>query len=76
MRRMMNSQDLDIITENRYEAVIVTSRRARHLNSKRLATMARMENDPDIEIETRKITGIAMKDFVEGKVNYTKPDKQ
>jgi len=76
MRRMMNSEDLDKVTTNRYEAVIVTSRRARHLNSKRLATLARMENNPELELETRKITGIAMKDFVEGKVNYTKPDKE
>ena len=76
MRRMMNSEDLDKVTTNRYEAVIVTSRRARHLNSKRLATLARMENNPELQIETRKITGIAMKDFVDGKVNYTKPDKQ
>lgn len=76
MRRMMNSEDLDKVTTNRYEAVIVTSRRARHLNSKRLATLARMENNPELQLETRKITGIAMKDFVDGKVNYTKPDKQ
>lgn len=76
MGRMMNSEDLDKITTNRYETVIVTSRRARHLNSKRLATMARLENDPDLEIDTRKITGIAMKDFVEGKVTYVKPDNQ
>lgn len=76
MGRIMNSEDLDKITTNRYEAVIVTSRRARHLNSKRLATLARMENDPELEIDTRKITGIAMKDFVEGKVTYVKPDNQ
>lgn len=76
MKRMMNSADLDKITTNRYEAVIVTSRRARYLNTKRLATLARMENDPDLVIDTRKITGLAMKDFVDGKVTYTKPDNQ
>ncbi|MBW1872165.1 MAG: DNA-directed RNA polymerase subunit omega [Deltaproteobacteria bacterium] len=76
MRRLFSSQDLDKVTTNRYEAVIVTSRRARHLNTMRLAALQRLESDPDIEIDTRKITGIALNDFIEGKVTYTKPDKK
>lgn len=76
MKRIIYSQDLDKITTNRYEAVTVASRRARELNTKRGAALARLENDPDIEIDTRKITGLALRDFIDGKVKYTLPDNE
>ncbi len=74
MKRTIYSQDLDKITTNRYEAVTVASRRARELNTMRGAALARMENDPSIEIDTRKITGLALRDFIDGKLTYTMPD--
>ena len=69
--------DLDKVTQNRYEAVLVTSKHARHLNSKRLAKLARLiEEVVEVDIEARKMTAVALRDVMEGKVNFERTDTE
>lgn len=69
----MNTLKLDILKDmnlNRYEAVIIASQHARRLNLKRIIALEKMEEDPTIEIEPRKITMVALKDLLDGNVKY------
>ena len=68
--------EVDKVTENRYEAVIVASQHARHLNSKRLAKLEQLEEEAETDIEVRKITMVALKDLVEGKVKFERSDTE
>jgi DNA-directed RNA polymerase omega subunit len=66
--------DLEKMGLNRYEAVIVASRQARVLNLERLKRLEQMELNPEIEIDSRKITMLALKDLLDGKVKFLRPD--
>jgi DNA-directed RNA polymerase omega subunit len=66
--------DLEKMGLNRYEAVIVASRQARYLNIGRLKKLEQMELNPEIEIDSRKITMLALKDLLDGKVKFQRPD--
>ena len=69
--------DLDKVTENRYQAVLVASKHARHLNAKRLAKLARLgEETVEVDIEARKMTAVALRDVMEGKVNFGRADTE
>lgn len=59
---------------NLYEAVIVSSQHARILNTKRLAQLERLGEDPSVDLETRKITAVALKDVLDGRVKFKRPD--
>ena len=68
---------LDQITENRYEAVLVASKHARHLNSKRLAKLAQLEEGAaEVDIEARKMTAVALREVLEGKVKFERADTE
>jgi DNA-directed RNA polymerase omega subunit len=62
--------ELDDITRNRYEAVLMASQRARQLNAIRLAKLEMLtrENADKIEIDGRKVTAMALDDCLERKV--------
>lgn len=64
--------ELDNIANNRYEAVLMASQRARQLNAIRLAKleMLNRDNADKIEIDGRKVTAIALEDCIEGRVRY------
>ena len=66
--------DVTTLGLNRYEAVIVASQHARNLNNRRLRSLEKMEENPAVEIEVRKITMVALKDLLEGKVKFTRSD--
>ncbi len=59
---------------NLYEAVVVASQHARILNAKRLAQLERLGEDPSVDLETRKITAVALKDVLDGRVKFKRPD--
>jgi len=62
---------------NPYEMVILSSRHARHLNAKRLATLAQLqEGDSEVLIEPRKMTAVALRELLEGKVQFERSDMQ
>jgi DNA-directed RNA polymerase omega subunit len=68
-------EDLDKITRNRYEAVLVVSKHARHLNTQRLARLARLgEEITEVDIEARKMTAVALREVMEGKVKFVRTD--
>lgn len=68
-------EDLDKVTINRYEAVIVAAQHARHLNSLRLAKFQQLEEGAtEVDIEVRKITAVALKDLMAGKVKFKRSD--
>jgi DNA-directed RNA polymerase omega subunit len=58
------------LTDNRYKAVLIASQRARQLNAIRLAKLEMLthENADKIDIDGRKVTALALKDCLEGKV--------
>lgn len=59
---------------NRYEAVIVAAKHARFLNTKRLRQLELMEQDPSIDIDSRKITMKSLKEVLDGKVKFERTD--
>ncbi len=67
-------EDLEKLSLNRYEAVIVASQHARSLNSRRIRQLEMLEENPAVEIDARKITMVALKDLLEGRVKYTRSD--
>ena len=69
-------EPIDDHTRNRYEAVIVASRRARQINSHRLKLLEMMLEDSDVEIDGTKITTLALRDVMAGKVKYKTPDEK
>ena len=62
-------EDVDKLTQNRYEAVLIAAQRARQINSMRLAQLERMAEE-DVTIDGRKVTSIAMNDLSEGNVKF------
>ncbi len=64
------------ITPNRYKAVIVATKRARQINSIRLAKLEMLsaENAENVEIDGRKVTFVAIKDCLEGRVKIQRKD--
>ena len=66
--------DLDKLSLNNYEAIIIASQHARHLNTKRLDDLDKLIEDPSVDIEARKITMVALRNVLEGKVKFTLPD--
>ncbi len=70
----LSIEDIDKLNLNRYEAVIVASQHARHLNAQRLQKLEQMEEDPSVTIDSRKITMLALKDLLNGKVKFTRSD--
>lgn len=63
------------LTDNRYKAVLIASQRARQLNAIRLAKLEMLtrENADKIDIDGRKVTALALKDCLEGRVRL-KPE--
>ena len=66
--------DLVGLNLNRYEAVIVASQHARHLNNVRIKTLEKMPDNPELEIEARKITMVALKDLLDGNVKFQRKE--
>lgn len=66
--------ELDKLTINRYEAVLVTSLRARRVNAIRLAMLERMAEE-DVTIDARKVTSIALIDVSTGKTKFKRTNK-
>lgn len=66
----MLMKNLDKVTANPYEAVLVASRRARQLNTNRLAQMEMMTEDSDDTIDYRKVTTQAIEDMLNQKIKF------
>jgi DNA-directed RNA polymerase omega subunit len=64
------------LTENHYEAVLIAAQRARQLNAVRLAKLEMLtgEDAENIEIDSRKMTAVALEDCIEGKVKFNRND--
>ncbi len=74
MMQLTNIEDVDKMTSNRYEAVIVAAQHARHLNAQRLSKLAQAQEGGIADIEVRKITMVALRDLIEGKVKFERSD--
>ena len=72
--KVVSNEDLRKLGLNRYEAIIVAAQHARHLNTDRLNRLERLEDDPSIDLDPRKITMVALKDVMEARVKYTRSD--
>jgi len=62
-------EDLDKVTRNRYEAVLIAAQRARQVNALRLAQLERMSEE-NVTIDGRKVTSLALQDLAAGKVKF------
>ncbi len=71
---LFSIEELRTLNLNSYEAVIVASQRARQLNLQRLIQLERLGEDPSLDLETRKITMVALKDVLDGKVKFVRSD--
>lgn len=67
---------LEDLSRNRYEMVLIAARRARQLNAKRMAQLEMLteENAEQVDIDSRKVTYIALQDCLEGRVRVAKPE--
>jgi DNA-directed RNA polymerase subunit K/omega len=72
--KVVSGEDLRKIGLNRYEAVIIASQHSRHLNTERIQKLERLEEDPLVELEARKISMVALKDLLEGRVKFKRMD--
>ncbi len=72
--RKISLEDLDKLTVNRYEAVLIAAQRARQVNAMRLAQLERMAEE-DVTIDARKVTSIALQDVATGKVKFRRTGK-
>jgi len=70
-----NFDEVDKLTRNRYEAVLIAAQRARHINSHRLLLLERMAEEA-VEIDGRKVTSIAMQDLSDGKVKFIRREDE
>ncbi len=62
---------LEKVTRNKYEAVIVASQHARYLNQVRLAKFQQIDEGMlEVDIEARKMTAVALRDLLEGRVKF------
>jgi hypothetical protein len=50
--------------------VIIASQHSRRLNTERIQKLERLEEDPMVELEARKISMVALKDLLDGKVKF------
>jgi DNA-directed RNA polymerase subunit K/omega len=66
----MLMKNLDKVTANPYEAVLVASRRARQLNINRLAQMEMMTEESEETIDYRKVTTQAIEDMLNQKIRF------
>ncbi|MEP0829375.1 MAG: DNA-directed RNA polymerase subunit omega [Candidatus Zixiibacteriota bacterium] len=62
-------EELDKVTKNRYEAVLIAAQRARQVNALRLAQLERMAEE-NVTIDGRKVTSLALQDLAAGKVKF------
>ncbi len=68
-------EELDKLTINRYEAVLIAAQRARQVNAMRLAQLERMAEE-DVTIDARKVTSIALQDVASGKVKFRRIEEE
>jgi len=68
-------EEIDKITRNRYEAVLIAAQRARQINSHRQAQLERMVEE-EVNIDTRKVTSIALQDLSEGTVKFKRNNEE
>jgi len=67
---------LEELSKNRYEMVLIAAQRARQLNAKRMAQLEMLtaENADQVDIDGRKVTYVALQDCLEGKVRIANPE--
>ncbi len=67
--------EVNKVTKNRYEAVLIAAQRARQINSMRQAQLERMAEE-EINIDSRKVTSIALKELSEGKIKIRRSQSE
>ena len=68
-------KDVDKLTQNRYEAVLIAAKRARRINSLRLAQLERMAEE-EVNIDARKVTSIALQELSEGNIKFKRDQEE
>ncbi len=68
-------EEIDKITRNRYEAVLIAAKRARQINAHRQAQLERMVEE-EVNIDSRKVTSIALQNLSEGDVKFKRIEEE
>ncbi len=74
MAERISMEEIDKVTRNRYEAVLIAAARSRQINSLRLAMLERMAEE-DVSIDARKVTTIALRDIIDGNIKIHRPEE-
>lgn len=61
---------VDGVVGNRYEAVIIAAKRARQINTDRLAKLELMPENEEIDLDPRKVTTRAIEELIKGKIKF------
>lgn len=67
--------EVDKLTRNRYEAVLIAAKHARKINSHRQAQLERMVEE-EVDIDARKVTSIALQDLSDGSVKFKRTNEE
>jgi len=67
--------DLEVLTGNRYAAVLIAAKRARKLNEKRLKEQEQLVEEEKVETSAEKVTVQALEELLQGKIRFQYPKK-
>ncbi len=62
--------NLDDITLNHYEAVLIAAKQARAVNLKRLQQLQMMTEDSEYNFDYRKVTTVALDDLLRKRITF------
>jgi DNA-directed RNA polymerase subunit K/omega len=68
-------EKFDRMYRNKYEAILLTAKHARRINSERLRERPQEEEETDSKEKEPKVITRALEDVLEGKVDYERPPK-
>jgi DNA-directed RNA polymerase subunit K/omega len=69
------TEKLDVMYKNRYEAILLVAKHARRINLERVREQAQEEEESDTQEKQPKVITQAMKDVLEGNVEFERTDK-
>ena len=69
------TERLDKMCKNRYEAVLLVAKHARRMNLERLREKSEGEEETITEEKPLKVVIQALKDALEGKVEFERPER-
>lgn len=67
--------NLEVLTDNKYAAVLIAAKRARKLNEERLKEQEQLVEEEKVENALEKVTVQALEELLQGKIKFEYPKK-